>query len=262
MFLELIRFVYPMVSRQPEPLLVGVTMLESLTKQCTEISECLPLLELCRFQSSCVDPALPVALANLWVSIMERHSKSSLIQSLMNPWVSEIISSLDPNGLRILEALVVADPNAAGVLGFLLNTNETAWPNILPLIICCLKSEPVPSHAIDFVSRVINGIYKSKSVNDEYLRLSIKLAGLTISTLDLDQKQSLFQCLLNISRNVLPSQVDIIAPLMLALLLEDPLTIGKLLPAETADQRELVKKITGCRTPRLFSRLLLQLTHP
>ncbi|PJF17013.1 hypothetical protein PSACC_03176 [Paramicrosporidium saccamoebae] len=207
MFLELIQFVYPMVARQPEPLLAGVIMLETLLKQCKEVSDCLSLLQLCSFQSSCADPALPMALANLWVSVMERHSKNSLVQNLMTPWVPEIISSLDPNGLRILEALIISDPTTAGVLGFLLNTDEAAWPNIIPLVICCLKSGPISSHAIEFVSRVVNGIYNSKSINDDYLRLSIKLATLTISTLDHSQKQSLFQCLLNISRNVLPSQI-------------------------------------------------------
>ncbi len=96
----------------------------------------------------------------------------------------------------------------------------------------------------------------------KYLELICEFASSQLSTQD---RATIFEGVLSAALNrLLESQLEIVAPLLLALLQADPLELGRRLQSRlTASPalQEIGKKMVACRTPRLFARLLLQLVQ-
>ena len=205
---------------------------------------------------------LSSALAALWIAVIDRYgsTRSEIIVSMFSFSAQFITRTLDADGLKVLDALVNVYP-AIGLPLFnelIPHINvEVHWSEVLPLFSRIIKTCSLPGHMLlDGVSLRI----KFGNLNDEQMRAAVK-ALLPLVGGIVEAKLFIFQRMITPIRDktLLDSQVEIIAPLILAIFQGDPLKLSRELIEHFPTKGETIKKMAGCRMPRLFARLLFQL---
>lgn len=270
MIAQLLHFLRPHVDA---PSLFGIAALAALVPF-APLPSLRELLERCQISRFNLDDAQWLApLGRLWVAVVEAHgpTQSTAVLELVMPSMATILSSLLPDLLAIPEAMVAVCPGAAGVLitslSLALLTRDPDHLEefsiaLLPLYNkALLRTGADEEHAFSLLQRLLQKI-ASASTSDSFLRPALKTLALLAPGLEPQQQSLLFEGLLYSAQHaILPSQLELISPVLLDLLQRDPVGRGRLLHllARSPTQQEAARKMVACRMPRLFARLLLQL---
>lgn len=269
---ELIQFLRPECN---PPTMFGTVALTALVR-IAPLQSLLSLLEphqICRFDLC--DPQWVKPLGSLWVSVVESYcpQQSELVMELLRPSMVFILSSLNSDLIAIPEAMIPLCPGVADMLStsvsFAIRSQELCYLEEFSVALLPLYNKTFPrlDHCDDTVLGLLQKLLQkisSSSNSDPFLRLAGRTLALALAHPNMDPSLQplIFDSLLySTQHTILPSQLDIVAFVLLELLKSDPVSRGRALKAlaKNVAQEELVRKMVACRMPRLFARLLSQL---
>lgn len=277
--------------REPPPEAVLMLAISVREVQRLELSTIHGLLQAATVNTaSPQDAGLVAAWNELWVEVIQRYGGAhpDPILQLLRPSITLLLAATRRDNLllQILEAaiviivpteatLAIAEQISASLLQPPSSTEgeeEEHWVSLLPLLNKAIK-HAAPRVLLPTLLAPVGGVLRmfagGSSFSDallrptcKYLELICEFASSQLSTQD---RATIFEGVLSAALNrLLESQLEIVAPLLLALLQADPLELGRRLQSRlTASPalQEIGKKMVACRTPRLFARLLLQLVQ-
>lgn len=243
------------------PTIHTIQMLTQLIPHTVELTfELQQMISNCQFNDHTI--AISSALAALWIAVIDQYGSnhSKAIASMFSSSTQFITRTLDSDGLKVLDVLVNSHPTIGSPLfNELIShvTDEIHWSDVLPLLSRIIKICSSPGHMLlDGVSLRI----EAGNLNDEQMRAAVR-ALLPLTAGVFEANLFVFKRMIKPikDKTLLDSQVEIIAPLVLVIFQSDPLKLSRELAEQFPTKNETIKKMAGCRLPRLFARLLLQL---